>query len=74
MNDKLLCRIASVIRNELVLEWPQDQEIDRVAKMVLEAIRDVPDELGNHLPLDYKPGSHSARDIWESIIDSAIAS
>jgi len=42
-------------------------------RAVLRAVRDPNDLWGNQLPSGYKPGSHSATQIWHSWIDAAIA-
>jgi hypothetical protein len=46
---------------------------DHMAIDVLQAIREPTDLMGNGLPHDYKPGSHSASDIWRAMIDAALA-
>ena len=38
---------------------------------MLDAMREPTDLMGNGLPSGYKPGSHSASDIWRSLIDAA---
>lgn len=48
-------------------------DMPSLIRAVIVAMRDFPDQLGNSLPEGYKPGSHSAREIWNSVIDGALA-
>lgn len=51
-----------------------DGDVDMLVftRAVLEEIRDPGDLVGNDLPPGYRPGSHSAREIWQSHIDSIL--
>jgi hypothetical protein len=42
------------------------------ARTLLEAMREPTDLMGLGLPKDYKPGSHSATEIWRAMIDAAL--
>lgn len=47
----------------------QPIDLEKVARAGLEALDDLPDEIGlalTRLPGDYRPGSHSAHDIWRA--------
>lgn len=43
------------------------------ARDVIKAMREPTDLMGLGLPPDYKPGSHSATQIWRAMIDRALA-
>ncbi|UXN70913.1 hypothetical protein N8A98_06920 [Devosia neptuniae] len=51
-----------------------DGEVDlyEAVKAALVAMRDPTDLMGNGLPPDYKPGSHSATAVWQAMIDAAL--
>lgn len=42
------------------------------ARAAIEAMREPTDLMGLGLPSDYKPGSHSAAQIWRTMIDAAL--
>lgn len=67
-------RAAQAIRITLHLATAQEREAaDRAARAVLTAIREPSDLMGNGLPEGYRPGSHSATQIWRAMIDAALA-
>ena len=43
------------------------------AQTLLIAMREPTENMRNGLPRGYRPGSHSAREIWNSLIDGALA-
>lgn len=42
------------------------------ARVAIEEMREPTDEMGNGLPDSYQPGSHSAREIYQVMIDEAL--
>ena len=42
------------------------------ARAAIEAMREPTDNMGNGLPADYRPGSHSAKQIWQAMLDKAL--
>jgi hypothetical protein len=42
------------------------------ARAAIEAMREPTDLMGNGLPVGYRPGSMSAREIWSAMIDEAL--
>lgn len=44
----------------------------RYARAAIAEMRELTDLMGLGLPADYRPGSHSAGDIWRSLIDAAL--
>jgi hypothetical protein len=76
MFDTMIARIKRVVVDEAYVDYTQGYAItngEEVALAILAAMRDFPDQLGCHLPTGYKPGSHSAREVWQALIDAAIA-
>lgn len=49
------------------------ESLNEEARAAIEAMREPTDLMGLGLPSDYKPGSHSATQIWRSMIDAALA-
>ena len=43
-----------------------------LARAAIEAMREPTDLMGNGLPAGYRPGSHSATQIWQAMIDAAL--
>lgn len=43
------------------------------AQALLIAMREPTEHMRDGLPRDYRPGSHSAREIWNGLIDGALA-
>jgi hypothetical protein len=43
------------------------------ARAAIEAMREPTDLMGLGLPQGYKPGSHSATQIWQTMIDAALS-
>ncbi|UAK23695.1 hypothetical protein [Sphingomonas nostoxanthinifaciens] len=55
-------------------EWETRRRLSlRKAERVIAAMRHPTDLMGNGLPNGYKPGSHSATQIWRAMIDAALA-
>lgn len=42
------------------------------ARTAIKAMREPSDLMGNGLPPDYHPGTHSATQIWRAMIDAAL--
>lgn len=53
--------------------WDAEKEIWLSnARAGIAEMHELTDLMGLGLPADYKPGSHSAGDIWRSLIDAAL--
>lgn len=50
---------------QVSLEWAMATE-------AIKAMRDPTDLMGAGLPNDYRPGNHSATQIWQAMIDAAV--
>jgi hypothetical protein len=72
-------RVAYALRNFVVYgkdggereRAPTDFELN-MARAAIQAMREPTDQMGLGLGSDYRPGSHSARQIWQAMIDEAL--
>lgn len=55
-------------------EHDLDGNYECLARAAIEAMREPTDLMGNGLPRDYRPGSHSATQLWKAMIDKALES
>lgn len=53
-------------------EVGRDHSVWAEARAAIEAMREPTDLMGGALPSDYRPGSHSATQIWRAMIDAAL--
>lgn len=49
------------------------EDIRKAERTAIEAMREPTDLMGLGLSSDYKPGSHSATQIWRAMIDAALS-
>lgn len=87
MADTMIERVARTLRDEIASpsgdgEWVLDEGFRSaeyfadIARTIVAAMREQTDMMGNGLSTmprqPYKPGSHSAAEIWRAMIDAAI--
>lgn len=65
------CRGESVTDQNFRMRTPLSDTFMLQADAVLEAMREPDDLMGLGLPEGYRPGSHSATQIWRAMIDAA---
>lgn len=76
--SEMIERVAQAIQDKLDREfakrgWLSAEEMANLAaRIAIEAMREPADLMGNGLPQGYRPGSHSAREIWQHMIDAAL--
>lgn len=79
--ESMVVRVAKAACEAGYHQWPlTDGYNDRVekrawlkiARAAIEAMKTPTDDMGNGLPADYRPGSHSAKQIWQAMIDAAL--
>lgn len=75
----MIDKIARIIDYAAFLSQPvvsnaeaRRQRARDTAREILIAMRKPTDLMGLGLPEDYKPGSHSATQIWRALIDAAL--
>ena len=56
-------------------ESPEEQRQYWTEKAIaaVKAMREPTDLMGNGLPAGYRPGSHSATEIWRAMVDAALS-
>lgn len=73
MSDSTMVeRVATLLANE----YGDVRNVRRhmgPARRLLAALRDPTSQMDRRMPAGYRPGSHSTREIWNALIDGAIA-